>query len=91
MPKIALAALFAGAALVSGPALALADPDTGGDDGGAYPCPNNQFWYPQYNQCVTMCPPGSDHLNGPEACDKIPTAYRQSERPGLGRQAPAAL
>jgi hypothetical protein len=91
MLKIAFASLFAGAALAFAPALAFADPDTGGESDGTYPCPNNQFWYPQYNQCVTMCPPGSDHLNSPDSCDKIPTAYRQSAQPLLGRQAPVAL
>ena len=82
MPRIAIVGLLAGAALALSPAAALADPDDGGEGGGGrpYPCPNGQFWYPQYEQCVAMCKPGFDHINGPEACDKIPTAYRDSQR-----------
>ncbi|EFV11895.1 hypothetical protein [Segniliparus rugosus] len=86
MPKIAIPGLLAGVALAFSPAAALADPDDGGEGGGrSYPCPNGQFWYPQYDQCVVMCKPGFDHISGPEACDKIPTAYRDSQR-RLGEQ-----
>lgn len=83
MPKIAIVGLLAGAALAFSPVDALADPDdngNGGDGGRSYPCESGEFWYPQFNQCVTMCKPGFDHINGPEQCDKIPTAYRDSHR-----------
>ena len=89
MPKIASAGLLAGAVLAFSPVAALADPDDGGSGGGggrAYPCSNGQFWYPQYNQCVAMCKPGFDHINGPEECDKIPTGHRDTYRQDEARR-----
>ncbi|MGL6235059.1 MAG: rDNA silencing protein [Segniliparus sp.] len=93
MPKIAIVGLLAGVAFALSPTAALADPDDSSDGGGggrAYPCPNGQFWYPQFNQCVVMCKPGFDHSSGPDSCDKIPTTYRDSYQGGAARRASAS-